>query len=379
MSSFSRHLALILALAVAPSVVACNKDKKSDDSAEKSGKDKGSKNKGDDDDDKGAKKKGDDDDKSAKKKGDDDDKGSKKKGDDDDKGGSDYAVGDVLKRLPTDCKEGRIYVDLQALQKNEAFKANADTLDDKMAEAMKGPDGEKAEAMLKSLKKQGISPLRDLRDFALCMKGEHKAIGVFGGNFEGKKTLDKLSKAVTDADKEEAPTAGDVDGISYLQLKSKKSKASYLGAITDDVFGVVDDKEDLSQLKKTGGDPSWAAGKGRILAVKINVPKNDEPVEFSLTDKGDELEGKFHMKLPAKDAKAAKKNPAMFKTGMLGAIPGLDKGPLSPIADDLKATKVDIDDDGTVKLTVTVTNAHLATLIKKVSAMSEKELEGDDK
>ncbi len=358
----SRLSALALAAALGLSglsTVGCSKkdDKKAEASA-KSEKDK----KADDDDD-GAGKKPSKKHKSAKKA-------------EDDAAGS-YAHGDVLKHVPKDCKVARLYVDVQALQKNDAFATNVDSLEEKLVSSMKDDDADKGRKVLKALKKAGIDPSKDVRELAMCGDAKNDFVLAIGGDFAGKKPLDAISKAI-EASGDDAPKHTTSDDVDLLVLKGKKkAEESYLGEVAPGVLVVADDKDSVSALKaEKDRSTDWNVAKDR-LAVFDYREKGRMGFDLTLTSAEDAVLGKFVGTFEDSTGAKMKADPKAFET-QFGKMAGqlskkIEETPFKAIAPDVKATKIAVDGN-VVTVTITVANDHLGSAIKAIAAAKPDEL-----
>jgi hypothetical protein len=351
------------------SSVGCSK--KSEASAdEASGSKKGKDESSDDDsDDKGGKgKKG----KKGKSKGGDeegDEKPAKAA-----KGGK-YARGDVLRHVPKECSMLRLYVDVRALQKNEAFAANTETLQEKLTTAMKDDGGEKGQRVMKALKKAGIDPTKDVRELAMCGQGKDDYVIAIGGDFTAKDPLDALSKAFEDSG-DDAPKPSETDGVKMLELKGKKGK-SFIGAVSPGVLVLASDKDVVAGLKDAkpkGAD--WNVDDDR-LAFFYFREKGKMAFDLTMSTQSDGVEVKFIGTFEDKTGDKMKEAPkaieaefvkmaGKFGTKMAGT-------PFDAVGSDVKATKISVAGN-VVTLILDVANDHLAKLIKAVAESTPKEL-----
>ena len=345
------------------STVGCKKDDKKEDSSSKSDKDKKKA-----DDDKADDDKADDDKGSGKKKkskkaaaDDDDDKGSKKA----DKGGKGgkYVAGEVLKHVPKSCAQGQAYIDLGELQKNDAFASNVDAFQEKVTASMKDKDLEKGGAFLKSLKKSGIDPTKDVKEIAFCGAAKKDFVLAIGGNFDGKDPLAALLKATKDSDDEDKLEKKSKDGTDYLQAKK-----GVIVQVTPNVLVLADDLDSAIELtKENDSSSSWDIGKGKILSFDFN--EHDDKFAIDITAKDETLELKVVV-----DSKKAPPKQKDLETVAKTAGGNLAKGPFSSIADDIKSTKITVDGN---KVTVifTATNDHVSTLMKTLTTADPKDIQ----
>jgi hypothetical protein len=341
------------------STAGCKKDEKKDESSSKSDKDKkkADDDKADDDGDKAGKKK-----KAKKGDDDDDDKGGKKANKAAGKGGK-YAAGEVLKHVPKTCPQGQAYIDLAELQKNDAFASNVDAFQEKITASMKDKDLEKGGAFLKSLKKSGIDPTKDLKEIAFCGAEKKDFVLAIGGNFDGKEPLDALVKATKDSDDEDKLEKKSKDGTDYL-----KAKKGFIVQVTPNVLVIADDLETAIELKKESDSSSgWDIGTGKILSFDFD--EHGDKFGIDITSKDETLEMKVVV-----DSKKAPPKQKDLETVAKTAGGNLAKGPFSSIADDIKSTKITVDGNK-VTVVFTASNEHVSTLMKTLTTTDPKEIE----
>jgi predicted regulator of Ras-like GTPase activity (Roadblock/LC7/MglB family) len=311
-------------------------------------------------------------------------KGKKKAKADDDKGdekpakagkSGKYAQGDVLEHVPKECSMLRLYVDVRALQKNEAFAANTDTLQEKLTSAMKDDGGEKGQKVMKALKKAGIDPTKDVRELAMCGQGKDDFVMAIGGDFGAKDPLDALSKALEDSG-DDAPKSSETDGVKMLEIKGKKGK-TYVGAVSPGVLVLANDKDVLAGLKDAKPKTSdWDVDSDR-LAFFYFREKGKMAFDLTMSTQTDGVEVKFIGTFEDKTGDKMKEAPkaieaefvkmaGKFGTKMAGT-------PFDAIGSDVKATKISVAGN-VVTVILGVANDHLAKLIKAVAESTPKEL-----
>lgn len=307
-----------------------------------------------------------------------DKKGTKKGEDEDGDDAPSYTKGDVLKHMPGKCKTAFFYMDLGGLQKTDAFKDNADKLQDKLTEAIKGEDGEKAEKVLKAFKKAGINPTKDVQDIAVCVGDDTEkdvTIGL-GGSYAGKDPIGAITKAM-EAGGEDAPKPKNEGGIKYIVEKDKKSPT----VVAEVAPGVVlvtpgDDIAPLKKLKKVGDvADGYNYGKGRLVSLHGTSPdgKGFKDADLAITSKGGDIEikasasgiDKSTMKEISDDkVKAGKTEIAKMVKGT----------PFKMLAADVDSLKIKGDGDK-ITIAITIAGEHLAAAIKTLTDMKEEDLE----
>ena len=303
----------------------------------------------------------------------------KKSGDDDDDDSAAFSRGDVLKHVPKSCGLARAYVDYAGLLADPALKVNADKIDDKIAQGLKGDQGKKAEQALKILKKAKIDPGKDLREMAVCADGEQDVTLVIGGDFAGKDVLGALQKlSEIDDDSTKELKKKDGDGFSYLKGKGK----GIIAQLTPNVFAISDSVDTFADLVKPNDQSDkFDAGKGRLVVVKGASKKDGvDDGELEITNKGDNLELGITATLSGKALKdiAGTKDPDQAKTAIKQTLQQLakmvDKSPAADLADDLRDAKVKIDGN-TVSVTMKIPNKDLANALQQLVDMNENDLE----
>jgi hypothetical protein len=301
------------------------------------------------------------------------DKDDKKKGDDDDDDSAGYKDGDVLEHISQKCAAGRIYVNLGAISKDPVVKPTFKKLDDKIAESMKGKDGEKFEAAMKALADADIDPGKDVREIAMCLVAKKNIVLAVGGDFAGKDPLAALQKAAVAAE-EEKPKKKEVDGVSYLQTEKVA-----IGLVTPNVIVFSEDVDVFGELaKKQKVSDDWNAGENRLMAFAVKGVEKGIDVVATFTDEGKEVKAQASIEVSGPDAAKMKSDPKGFAKGIkefvVKSADKLDGTPLSSIADDLRDVKVKVDGN-VVTMTATISDKHMALALKKLMDSSEQELE----
>lgn len=300
-------------------------------------------------------------------KDDDGDKKSKKSS------GDKYVAGDVIKHLPKACKGGRMFFNMASFLKNEAVEQAAEALEEKVAEKMKKKDGKQMSKALKSLKKSGIDPARDVKELAFCFEpGMKEGIFAIGGDFAGKDPIGAIAKASNDTDDKDLEKK-DADGVEYV-----KDGKTFVGAVSPNVLIVTQNKATFADLKSgDGGGDGWDVGKGRIMSFDVNDKKKGK-FTGSITENGDDLDFKIIADFSGDTGEKIEEDPQQFKKQfekMRDAFETkLSKGPFKKIADDIGKAKIKV--DGTkVTVTLTVPASDLGDSIKKAADLKEDELD----
>ncbi|MBI2391388.1 MAG: hypothetical protein HYV09_17490 [Deltaproteobacteria bacterium] len=298
-----------------------------------------------------------------------DDEGKKKS-----KSDEKYATGDVFKYVPSSCKGARVYVNLGLFLKNEAVEKSAEALEDKLSTGMKKKDSKAMGKALKSLKKSGIDPARDIKEIAVCGDASLDEFTIaIGGNFAGKDPIKAIAKATEEAGEKELEEK-ETDGVQYV-----KDGKDYVGAVAPNVLVVTRSKAKFADLKTgEGKDTDWDVAKGRIISFKF-ASKKDGKFSGTITENGDDLDLKVTADFAGDTGDKIEGDPKAFKKGFDMQKEALEdklkKGPFKKIADDIGNAKVKVD-GSKVTVTLTVPAKDLGDAITKAAEMSEDELEG---
>jgi hypothetical protein len=299
-----------------------------------------------------------------------DDEGGKKK-----KGGDEkYTSGTVLKHLPKACKGVRIYLNVGLFLKNEAVEKSAEALEEKFSEKMKKKSGKQNfTKALKSLKKSGIDPARDVKEIAFCFEpGMKEGVAAIGGNFAGKDPVGAIATAAEEAGEKELEKK-EADGVEYV-----KDGKDFIALVAPNVLLITKSKADFADLKAgDGSDEGWDFDKSRILSFFVDDKKNGK-FSGTITDAGDDIAIKFIGDFAGSTGDKIEDDPAQFKKGaeaMRDKLEGkLKKGPFKKIADDIGNAKFKVD-GSKVTVTLTLPASDLGDSIKKAADMSDDDLD----
>jgi hypothetical protein len=292
--------------------------------------------------------------------------GKKKK----DKDGDKYATFDLFKHTPKSCKFARVYMNVGLFLKNEAVEKSAESLEDKLASSVKQKDQKELAKALKSLKKAGIEPAKDVKELAICGNDDKDDVTVvIGGDFAGKNPLDAIVKAAEDDKDVEKKEA---DGIEYV----KEGKA-YIASVSPNVLVVTKSKSAFADLKDTGttsGD--WEVGKGQLVTFTMSDKKKGK-FSGTIAESGEDLDFKFVGDFGGNTGEKIESDPAAFKKELQKQLDffssKLSKGPFKKIADDIGSAKVKVD-GSKVTVSLTIPASDLGDTIKKVAEMEPDEL-----
>lgn len=137
------------------------------------------------------------------------------------------AGGDLLKSMPKDCDEGRVYVNVGKLITGDVGTAFESMMAKSMAQAK---DAKKAEEAVKTLKDGGIDPIKSLQEVAVCANKDDKKtiVAVAMDMTKADKPADVLAKTIEQASGK-APKKEEAGDITYLSEDGGKSVIAVVG------------------------------------------------------------------------------------------------------------------------------------------------------
>ncbi len=240
-----------------------------------------------------------------------------------------YAHGTALRHVPASCPSGHLYVDLQAVLANEATAATAELVGEKLGAELTDTVAEREglRALRNSFKREGIELLRDLREIALCFRGDEGGLAVtLGGELSGKDVLGAIRRAIADQG-ESPPPVRVASGVPYVLL----GKVA-VGRPAPNVVVLADDPTLIGALL-TPNDRAgaWGATPGRILVAR---GRGELDAEIAVSEQGADvvIEGRFPTK-QAKDALESRRDLAATR---------LADTPLALLSDAVRSTSVDV-------------------------------------
>ena len=272
---------------------------------------------------------------------------------------------DVLKHMPKDCDEGRVYVNVGKLFAGGDLGSSLDTIVGK-AMAQGKADDKKAEAVMKTLKEGGVDPLKDIREVAVCAnKDDKKTVVVVSMEPKAEKPADVFAKAA-EAATGKAPTKEEKDGATWVQSAEDKAVMAFVGK---NVMLIGEDKEVLGAAIK-GGDGASEFGDAKSSIVWAKVDPNKSKADINMKEVGSDydLNVKF---VGGKDA-------AKMKEQFEKMLPEVDKAaeqmpfvkPLLPVA---KNGKMAVEGEN-VTFTTKFPKAAISEFLKEASKVDPKEL-----
>lgn len=197
-----------------------------------------------------------------------------------------FAKGTVLRHVPAECAGGHVFIDLPAVETNEASRAAFEVLAARFLAGMETSttDRKVLAALRDSLREEGLDPSRDTKELAICLRGSGGIVAVLGGEYSGKdvfRAFEKAAKKLGD----KTPRIENQRGIEYIELGQLR-----VARIAPNVIAVG---EDLSALIALGSesDRSAAWGYRPGLAGFARMAGDDEMfVSFAGTREEVEIE-----------------------------------------------------------------------------------------
>ncbi len=245
------------------------------------------------------------------------------------------AGGSILKHMPKDCDEGRVYVNVGKMLGGDAGGA----LDALIVKGMAmGKDAKKGEEVLKVLKDGGIEPVKGTKEIAVCMtKDDSKmVVAVAMDMSKSDKPADVLAKAIETGDGK-APKREDAGDITYLMNES--GGKDVLAVVGKTMLIVGKDKAAVEAAAKgAGGEAEFADATSNVVWGKI-VKDN---TNFFMKEAGDN----YDVKVSMDDKQAAKKKEEAEKMlptldAQMGKMPPDVQGLLKPLLPIAKNAKFD--------------------------------------
>jgi hypothetical protein len=237
------------------------------------------------------------------------------------------ASADVLKHMPKDCDEGRVFVNLGKLLAGGDLGTGIDTLLGKAMSSGKADD-KKAQEVMKTLKDGGIDPVKDIREIAVCAnKDKKKTVVAISMEPKAEKPADVFAKAAEIGDGK-PPTKEEKDGATFLKSATGNSAMAVIGK---NMLLMGDDQAFLAGLVKgSDGAGDFGDSKSHIVWAKVDPTKSK--AEVMMKEAGSDYDLKVNF-LAGKDAPKMKEQ---FEK----SLPELDKmaekmafvKPLLPVA-----------------------------------------------
>ncbi len=272
------------------------------------------------------------------------------------------ATADVMKYMPKDCDEGRIFVDLGKLITGDVGSSLDSIIGMAMAQG-KG-DAKKQEEVMKVLKEGKIDPIKDMKQLAICAAKSKKTVAAIAMDTKAEKPADVFAKAI-EAGEGKAPTKEEKDGVTYL--KSGKGEGG-MAIIGNNLILMADDTAALEAAAK-GADGGAAFGDAKSHVVWAKM-EDKTKAEIMLKEAGSDYDLKVVANAGPQGAK--------MKSEFDKMLPELDKlaekepmlKPLLPIA---KNAKLDVQGD-VLTITTKFPQGAIGSFLKEAGKKDPKDL-----
>lgn len=283
--------------------------------------------------------------------------------------GGAYERGAALAYLPTECAEGRAYVDVKELLGGDGGATGA-LVEKTLLSDVK--DKTRAEAVLKTLKDGGLDPATTVQEIAACVTTAGSPVVAFG--IDGSKAKDPLGTLVA------AMEAGEGKGKAQLLeeggLKfAKNARGEVLGMVAPNVLVLAKNVDRLKESAKTPGGTSgfadatshvlWMRMTGRDKAdVSIKAQGSDYEVLALFTPGGgasDQLKKDPRPIVDAMNAEKAKRAKSLASSPLKAMAPVIESATIAA-------------EDGRIKLTAKVAKQTIVDTLKTVAGMETQEL-----
>lgn len=281
-------------------------------------------------------------------------------------GASAYAAGDVVKHMPKDCDEGRVFVNLGKLM--AAGGANAAAAEAKL---LSMADAKVAKG-LEALKASGFDPAKSIKEVAICAAKDDNntvvAVGMDAPAKPGNEVIEKFFEAIG-----EKATKKEEGGATYF-TNTKGDREMTLAKPT--VLLITGKGKSLALAK--GGDGAGEFQQGSNVVWAKIVPGAGESVDVTLAEAGANLElmvGVVEKRMGDKLKKDAAGEIKKAETELKKMSDGLEKSPFKPAAEVLKALKISAEGDKLV-VKASVPTSVLSDLMKAVADAKPEDLKG---
>lgn len=285
------------------------------------------------------------------------------------------AGGSIFKYMPATCEMGRVYVNVAKLLSGDEVQKNLGAFQEKMLASMGGADAAKGQEVVKVLKDGGFEPGRDLREIAVCIGAKSEPpVLVISMSDKVKEPLQLMASAMEKGGKPKPTVAKEGD----LTIMTQTGEDGALAEVAPGIILIGKDKEAVTKLAK-GGDGADAFGEAskHLVWASINPGEKEPSVDGTLSDVADKYELKVGVQMKGPQAEAMKKDPAKFAKEMEGmaqkVAADLEKGPLKPLAEHIKAAKFAVEGDK-LMVTASVPKAAITDTSKAVAEAKPEDL-----
>jgi len=214
-----------------------------------------------------------------------------------------FQSGTVLRHAPDVCNGGHLFLDLPRAEKNDATRVAVEVLAGRMVGGVASSTSDRRvfSALRDALRAEGLDPVRDTKELAVCYPGEHAGvIAVFGGDYSGKDIFRAIGSAAEHLG-DKPPRVEERHGVEYVRLGRlviARVSANVM-ALGDDVALLTSLADDVDRSSRYLYTPDLVAA-ARIgteddgIRVRVADAAQDVSIEISLrTNKtADDLESR---------------------------------------------------------------------------------------
>lgn len=284
-----------------------------------------------------------------------------------------YQAGDVLKHMPKECPDGRIYARVADIYGIKGVAGELGTLENTMVASL-GPES-KAPDILKVLKEGGFDPLKTVVDTAMCIgDGEEPVIAA---GLELGKIEDPLELIATAVEKSGKPKPK-IEKEGEMRWMSSGDTEGVIAMLSPNVIAVGKTKEAVAALAKAEGAAGFKDAKDNLVWASIKAD-DKTTVDGKLMDKGDNLEIWAAIQMDGPGLDEMKKNPDAFVKQMeqeaASMADEIAKTPFKMLAERIKAAKFAVEGDKAV-ITAAVPKTDLVGALKAAASSKPEELMG---
>jgi len=284
-----------------------------------------------------------------------------------------YKTGDILKYLPAECPDGRLYARLGDIYGLKGVAGELGTLQDTMVASL-GPES-KAKDILKVLKDGGFDPVKTIADTAMCIGANEEPLVVAGLNL-GKieDPLELIAQAVEKSGKPKPK----IEKEGEIRWMSTGEKDGVIAMVAPNVIAVAKTKEAVLPLAKAAGAAGFKDAAQNLIWASIKAGK-DTNVDAKLMDKGDNLDIWAAIGMDGPGLDEMKKNPEAFVKQMEQEASKIGdemaKTPFKMLAERVKAAKFAVEGDKAI-ITASLPKTELVAALKAAGAAKPEELMG---
>lgn len=270
-----------------------------------------------------------------------------------------FQRGTALKHVPAECAGGHMFLDLPAVEKNEATRAAVDVLAGRFFAGMatSSTDRKVIVALEKALRDEGLDPARDTKEIALCYRGPAGVIAVFAGDYSGKDIFGAVEKAAKQLG-DKPPKIEEKNHVEFIRLGSLR-----VARVAPNVVVLGEDISAMVMLNESNDrSEQWGYQPGHVGFARLG---GEEPMFISFTDKGADVEVELVLR--------AGKTLATFEGKRESVADRFAETPLKDLAPAVRTAKIEIK-SGVARIVLRGQSGEIARAIHVASELSPGEL-----